>query len=96
MKSSVIMGLHLATSKFISSPSVSRKYSTSSAWLAGCFRAWHGTDSITTTTATNVIASCMQAQVAPGDSRPPEVPMEKLLLFWPLNFASRFWLQLEP
>lgn len=43
MKSSVIIGLHRATSKSISSPSVSRKYSTSSAWLAGCLRAWQCT-----------------------------------------------------
>ena len=57
MKSSVIIGLHLATSKFISSPSVSRKYSTSSAWLAGCFRAWHRAESITKTAVADTLSS---------------------------------------
>ena len=55
MKSSVIIGLHLATSKFISSPSVSRKYSTSSAWLAGSFRAWQRYEATVPTTVPSIV-----------------------------------------
>ena len=46
MKSSVIIGRHLATSKSISSPSVSKKYSTSSACVLGGLRACHRQTSV--------------------------------------------------